>query len=274
MKMIKTSRLPVFLIVTLLFAFASCEDVIKLDLKDSTARIIIEATINASRGECIVQVTKSLNFYQADTFVKIERATVELINGSGAMQTLTEIKPGYYFVDNLSVNPGEVFHLMVNTPAGEQFSAQTNTPDDVVLDSVKIIPGFSDPHSGSKHRYLLDLKWTDPAEIADFYRFKITTNGEPHNGSFTITNDKQFNGLEAEMPLYGYRFSIGDTVRLEFQAIDSLSYSYYKQINDMARPSFVAATPYNPVGNFDNGALGYFGIYWSDIRDMIISLGR
>jgi len=110
--------------------------------------------------------------------------------------------------------------------------------------------------------------------IADFYRFKVTTNGKPHSGSSNIANDKQFDGTGVDMTLYRYDFELGDTVRLEFQSIDSLSYSYYSQINDMARPSFVSATPYNPIGNFDNGAVGYFGIYWFDVRDLIISTRR
>ncbi|MCX6223430.1 MAG: DUF4249 domain-containing protein [Bacteroidia bacterium] len=270
--MTKLNSLPVFLILSLAIILASCEDVIKLDLKNSPSRTVIEATLNVSKGECMVQVTKSLDFYQIDSFVKVERATVELVNGSGAVQTLPEVSPGTYFAGNLFVSPGEIFRLNINGSDGQKYSAQTKAPEDVLLDSLKVVPGFDDPHPGSSPRYLLNLKWKDPVAVANFYRFKVTTNGKPHSGSFSITNDKFFNGTEVDMPLNRYHFEIGDTVRLEFQSIDSLSYSYYSQINDMARPSFVAATPYNPVGNFDNGALGYFGIYYSDVRDLIISI--
>jgi len=270
----KLNRIPVFLILTMFLMLVSCEDVIKLDLTNSPSRTVIEATLNASKGECIVQVSKSLDFYQTDSFAKVEKATVQLVNGTGAVQILPELSPGLYSAGNISVSPGEVFHLNVIVSGSEQYSAQTKAPDAVVLDSLKVIPGNVDPRPGSTPRYLLDLKWKDPAGVTDFYRFKVTTNGKPHTGSMNISNDKLFNGTEVDMPLNRYRFELGDTVRFEFQAIDSISYSYYSQINDMARPSFVAATPYNPIGNFDNGALGYFGIYYSDIRDLIISIRK
>jgi len=267
----KLNRIPVFLLLTLIFFLASCEDVIRLNLKNSAARTVIEATLNASRGECTVIVTKSLDFYQTDSFAKVERATVELVNGKGTVQLLPEVSPGIYMVGNLMVNAGEIFGLNVIVSPAEQYNAQTKASENVHLDSLKVIPGQVDPRPGSKPRFLLDLKWKDPAREANYYRFKVTTNGKPHTGSMTITNDKLFNGTEVDMPLNRYRFELGDTVRLEFQAIDSVSYSYFSQVNDMERPSFVAATPYNPLGNFDNGALGYFGIYYSDIRDLIIS---
>lgn len=270
----KLNSILFFLILALFLVLASCEDVIKLDLKNSPSRTVIEATLNASKGKCLVQVSKSLDFYQTDSFARVEKATVQLINGSGAVKTLPELSPGVYSAGNLSVSPGEVFHLNVMVSASEQYSAQTKAPDAVVLDSLKVIPGIGDPRPGSTPRYLLDLKWKDPAAFANFYRFKVTTNGKPHTGNFTISNDKLFNGTEVDMPLNRYRFELGDTVHFEFQAIDSVSFSYYSQINDMARPSFVAATPYNPIGNFDNNALGYFGIYYSDIRDLIISIRR
>jgi hypothetical protein len=272
--MMKINKLSVLLIFSLLFVLVSCEDVIQLNLKNSAPRTVIEATLNATRGECEVQLTKSLNFYQTDNFVNIEGAAVELVNGSGVVQSLSAVSPGIYSAGNLTVSPGEVFQLNVIISPEEHYTAQTKVPEAVFLDSLKVVPGFGDPRQGAKQIYLMDPKWKDPARIANFYRFKVTTNGKPHTGSFTITTDKPFDGTEVDMPLYRYRLELGDTVRLEFQSIDSLSYSYYNQINDMARPSFVAATPYNPIGNFDNGALGYFGIYYSDIRDLIISIRR
>lgn len=270
----KINKLPVLLILSLLLVLASCEDVIQLNLKNSIPRTVIEATLNATRGECEVQLTKTLGFYQTNHFVNLEGAMVELVNGSGTVQSLSEVSPGIYSAGNLIVSPGEMFRLNVIISLEEHYTAQTKAPEVVFLDSLKVVPGFGDPRPGAKPIYLVDPKWKDPARIANFYRFKVITNGKPHSGSFTITTDKTFDGSEVDMPLYRYRLELGDTVRFEFQSIDSVSYSYYNQINDMAVPSFVAATPYNPIGNFDNGALGYFGIYCSDIRDLIISIRK
>jgi hypothetical protein len=270
MKIMRLKIFPLYLVLPFLVVLTACEDVIHLDLKNAEPRMVIDASLNATKGECTVQVTKSLDFYQTDSFQRIERAKVELISGTGGATVLTEITPGVYFAGNIKVAADEGLKLIVEISTDEKYEASARVPVAVSLDSVKIVRGFGDPRPTSPPIYLVNPVWNDPAGIANYYRFKVTKNGRLRNGSFSITNDEPFDGTRVDMPLYRYDFSIGDTVQLEFQSIDSVSYSYYNQINDMARPSFVSATPYNPVGNFDKSALGYFGVYWSDIRDMMV----
>jgi hypothetical protein len=152
--------------------------------------------------------------------------------------------------------------------------AKTEVPVRIKLDRLLVIRGFVSPAPNSPPEFLINPQWKDPAETADYYRLKVSKNGRVIPGSFSINNDKPFNGSEVNMPLDKYVFQPGDTVRLEFQCIDSISYVYYDQINDMAQPGFVSATPYNPIGNFDNGALGYFGIYFSEVWDTIIAADK
>lgn len=267
----RTFRLPLFLTLTLAIMLYSCEEVIILDLKNSEPRTVIDATLNATSGECEVRVSKSLGFYQSESAAKLSGVKVDLTNGSGTVRSLSEVKPGVYYAGGVSVTVGEVFRLQVTVSPDEQYTAYNRVPPYVRLDSLRAVRGFGDPRPTSPPIYVIKPKWKDPAGIENFYRFKLTNNGKPQRGSLTITNDEPFDGAEVDVPLYGFGFALGDTVRFEFQSIDSLSYSYFSQINDMARPSFVSATPYNPVGNVDNGALGYFGIFFSDVWNLIIT---
>lgn len=270
----KFRKISFFQILALVFVISSCEEVIHLDLKNSAPRTVIEATINATSGECVVLVTKSIGFYEDGKLSKIAGAMVELSTGTGGLKLLQEVSPGVYSAGNLDVKSGEAFRLTVIVSADERYTAETTAPVSIQLDSLKVVRGFGDPRPTSPPVYLINPKWKDPTGTGNFYRFKVTLNNKPQTGSFSITSDEQFDGMEVDMPLYRYAFVLGDTVRLEFQSIDSVSYSYFSQVNDMARPSFVSATPYNPIGNFDNGALGYFGIFHSEVRDLIISSGR
>jgi hypothetical protein len=272
--MMKIKRISIFISLAIVMVLAACEEVIVLDLKDSESRVIIEATLNASTGECTVTASKSIGFYEIESAGRVEGATVELVNGSGLSTRLMETSPGFYWAGDLNVNPGESFQITLTISADEEFSASSKVPFPVYLDSLKIVRGFGDPRPSSPPIFLINPIWKDPAGIPNYYRFKVTTNGKPQSGSFTITNDEPFDGTIVNLPLYRYGFVLGDTVSVEFQSIDSISYSYFTQLNDMARPSFVSATPYNPVGNFDNWALGYFGIYWSEERDLIVSVGK
>jgi hypothetical protein len=252
----------------------SCEEVIQLDLKKSEPRTVIEASINATLRTCNVQVTKSLGFYQTDSVLNIEGAMVQLISSSSAAICLSPVGPGMYSAGNLTIIPGEVLRISVTISADEQYSAETKVPRPVFLDSLKVVPGIADPRLFGKVVYNISPKWKDPGGAANYYRFKITHNGIPHVGMSTITDDVTFDGMDIDYPLYWFAFDLKDTVRLEFQSMDSLSYRYYEQVNVMSLPSFVSATPYNPIGNFDNGALGFFGIYFVDIWDEILSVER
>ncbi len=270
----KFNNISVLIIAGAILALVSCEDVIQLNLKNSAPRTVIQASINATTGECMVEASLSAGFYDSSNFAKLTGANIQFINGTGAVKVLREDSTGFYSTGNVKVSPGEDIRLIVTTSTGDVFTAATKVPSDIRLDSLKIVRGFGDPRPTSKPIYLINPKWKDPAVIANYYRFLVTKNGKFRHGSFNITNDKTFNGTEVDMPLYRNSFEIGDTLRFEFQSIDSVSYSYFKQVNDMARPSFVSATPYNPIGNFDNGALGCFGVYFSDIRDTIISIRK
>ncbi len=274
MIMMKFIKIPIFFSFALVVLLTSCEEVIVLDLKDSASRTIIEATLNASTRECVVKATRSTGFYSVLQYENIEGATIELINGAGTSTRLTETGAGIYSAGNVEVSPGEIFQVKLTIAPDEQYLATSKAPSPVYLDSLKIVRGFGDPRPTSPPIYLIKPIWQDPAGIPNYYRFKVTTNGKPQSGSFTITGDEQFDGTVVDLPLYRYSFSLGDTVQLEFMNIDSVSYAYFNQINDMARPSFVSATPYNPIGNFDNGALGYFGIFFAEKKDLIVSVGR
>jgi hypothetical protein len=270
----KYNKIPIIILFVAMVSLASCEEVIQLNLKNTAPVTVIDATINATSGKCVVQATLSAGFYDNNNLTRNQGAQVELIDGSGNVNLLNEDSAGAYSVSQLKVREGEILQLRLTAADGEVFVATTRAPGVVPLDSLKFVRGFGDPRPTSAPIYLINPKWQDPTGIANYYRFKVTKNGKSGQGSFNITSDEPFDGTEVDMPLYRYGFEIGDTVRFEFQCIDSVSHSYFSQVNDMSRPSFVSATPYNPVGNFDNGALGYFGIYFSEIRDTIVSVRK
>jgi hypothetical protein len=237
--------------------------------------MVIDASLNASEGTLLVEAAFTAGFYDTDTMNMVSGAAVRLTDGTGKSWTLTEVSTGFYSTGGLLPIPGETFRLDFTARDGAAYSAEATVPYAVKMDTLKVVRGFGDPRPTSPPVYVINPMWKDPVGTPNFYRFKVVRNGKiGRSSSFNITNDEPFDGTEVDMPLYMYGFSMGDTVRFEFQSIDSASYAYFNQINDMARPSFVSATPYNPIGNFSNGALGYFGIYHTEIRDLIIMPGK
>jgi hypothetical protein len=271
--MFKIKHISLILIGASGLFLASCEDVIQLDLTEAATRIVVDGSLNATDGVCHVHLSRTLGFYTKDSADQVVGATVELIHASGSRIPLAEVGPGLYRVTGIQVDPGERMRLSVTISDDEKYLAETLIPQPVFLDSLNLSRGIGDPRPGGTPVFLLRPEWRDPSGVDNYYRFKVIKNGELQSG-FNITSDRKVDGTILEQPLFRYFFELGDTVHLEFQSIDSVSYSYFNQINDMARPSFVAATPYNPIGNFDNGALGYFGVYYSEVRDLIVKMGR
>lgn len=124
---------------------------------------------------------------------------------------------------------------------------------------------------------LFAFAWLIPCKLTAEEEIQYSLSGyikDAANGEVLLFANLVIVELNTGASTNQYDFQIDDTAYLEFQCIDSISYSYYSQINDMALPGFISATPYNPIGNFDNGALGYFGIYYSEDWVTIIAADR
>ena len=53
-------------------------------------------------------------------------------------------------------------------------------------------------------------------------------------------------------------------------SIDEATYKYYSDLASIQSSVFDATTPFNPKSNFDNDALGYFGIWYSDVKAIVV----
>ncbi len=63
----------------------------------------------------------------------------------------------------------------------------------------------------------------------------------------------------------------GDTVRYEFISMDKASYQYFDKISQISQEGGGGnVVPFNPIGNFGPEVLGFFGIYTSGYRTVVI----
>ena len=74
----------------------SCEDVIELDLATSAQQYVFDANLNATDSSCVVQLSKTANYYETNDFEAIEDATVVLNLSNGNNYTLTAGSAGQY----------------------------------------------------------------------------------------------------------------------------------------------------------------------------------
>ena len=84
----------ILLLLTVL-AFASCEKVIDVDLKDAEPVIVIEGFVTNRADSQYVNIHRSVPFGQSNVFPGVTGAIVTIADNRGRIVTLRERRPGY-----------------------------------------------------------------------------------------------------------------------------------------------------------------------------------
>lgn len=235
----------------------SCEDVIELELEDTTPRIIIDATLNMSTQEARVFFTNSNGFYEDTEPITVSGASAVLRNDIGISVTLSETEPGLYTAANIPVNPGEEWTLEIESE-GLTYTAITTAPRPAVLDS--LITELEDRPFGGGTEVRLFAEWQDEAEVQNFYRLRPFRNDTLLTQAYNLIDDEFSDGDIMSIPIME-EFDLGSLVKLELMSVDQNYYRYFLELSSVVSNGFNSSSPYNPIGNFNNEALGYFGIF-------------
>lgn len=254
--------------------FSSCTDIIELDLKEADPRIIIEATLNATDSTCSVLVTNSSTFYDTSAVVGVTGMNVVLTKNENTFIVLDEISAGNYFADNIVADSSDVFSISLTDKDGVVYSASAKTPT-APGQFLTIFGSIGDQSShvdsaGNVIEYLFGLcYWFDIPNEEDYYRFKIYKDGEYLADSYNFVDDKTAVGDTMQTGLSEF-FLAGDTVSIEMLSINKEAFDYFIELQDVISAGSNSTTPFNPIGNFDNNALGYFCIQHVVREDFIV----
>jgi hypothetical protein len=253
--------------VALLLASTGCEKVIDLDLKTSSAQLVIEGNLVDDNRPCQVSLSTSANYTDANTFAPVTGATVTLADNAGRSETLRETTPGQYLGASVLGVPGRTYTLRVET-GGTAYVAVSTLPAPVVPFE-KLSTQLS---AFGTDNIQAVVEYTDPVGLGNSYLFRQYRNGRINNTIF-VQNDQFTDGNHVTQTLRAFSNSSndpnnlnklvpGDSLQVEMQNIDANVYEYFRTLNLIlttgAAPS---TTPANPKSNFSGGALGYFSAH-------------
>lgn len=254
----------------------SCEKVVYLDLNSADTRIVIEGNITPDPGPYEVRITTSGDYYTADGIMPISGAQVIVSDDLGNSDTLTEDSVGVYLTNTIVGESDRTYYLEVDYEE-TSYSGSEFLPIKVYIDSLSYdeMPKGAGPppEDESKKMYLIFCHFHDNEETEDYYRFKIDINGEMGNGRgsyYSLASDQLFNGQEVNYTIWGVEAAPQDTVSIVLEAIGFNTYEYFRTLNDALSSGGMGGTPYNPITNLSNNALGYFGAYTSDTSSIIL----
>ncbi len=239
----------------------SCQKVINVDLNSTSPAIVIIGNVNDQPGPYIVTLQQTVNFSQNNTFPPISGAFVSIADNEGNTDTLVETISGTYKTKKISGTPGRTYTLKV-VASGQTYTSSSTMPQPVTFDTLvttyRVSPRNNDTTFSPMAVFL------DPAAFTNYYHFVETRNDSIVTRQFFIddqyTNGRYINySMRSDTSLHH-----GDSVKVEMQCIDQPVYQYFSTFRQASGSTNV--TPFNPVSNISNNALGYFSAHTSRYR--------
>ena len=264
-----------FFFCVLFASMMSCEEVIDLDLGNSKPGIVMEGLITTEPGPYQLKINQSVDFGETNDFPPVVGAVVTVTDQDGNSEVLQEVAEGLYHTVDLQGERGKRYRMDVEY-AGELYSATSAIPLTVVpLDSLTY--EFVEESLFAKEGYYVTAFLTDPAGEVNYYRMKIFVNRETYyfeigdnlvrDDNLWYFNDQFFDGKQMDIE-FPHTLQVGDKVDLELYQVDRSTYDYYRTLGDLGGIGGVA--PANPLSNWSNEALGYFGAVSVEYASLVI----
>jgi hypothetical protein len=255
-------KYKIVIAAVMVIAFASCEKVINVDLKNAEPKIVIEGIVDNSGNPAAVKISKSVSFSAGNTYPAVSGATVKITDGAGNSFTLTEGAAGTYSNALLKGVPGKTYNLSV-TAEGKNYTATSIMPQQVPLDTL-----IQDTVRISGTVKVVNAIFSDPPGFGNNYHLVQIINGK-RNASIFASDDLYTDGSATPFQLDDgdKKLKTGDVVLVEMQCIDYKVYRYIKGLSDLRDANTV---PANPDTNISGNPLGYFSAHTSEKKTIVI----
>jgi Domain of unknown function (DUF4249) len=265
MRILKHSLVLIFLSLT------SC--LRNVDLAPiSESRIVIEGILLEGQNLSL-QITKTIPKTSTDSFPPVPNASVFLSTQTGQTESLEYAGQGLYTSLSIIGMPQSTYTLAV-TLEGETFSATSTMPSHFVrLDSLK--HAFVTPQNDSSGTVSkIILSFDDFGGTSDFGILVLSKNEEfltPNQ--FYRDNSPEDKQTQKEWIIQNGLFP-GDQLKVEFFQLEPILFNYFKKLDEINSQISIGglniAPPENLIGNFDNGAVGFFGAVVLDTISVVV----
>lgn len=278
---------------------AGCEKAVDLNLNEVTPKLVVEATIENEQAPRVV-LTKSFQYFSTINLTDLSNsfvrgAEVEISNGR-LTHRLKEYRldpfPGislfYYGIDSSQLSTAFLGELNTNytltiRSAGSVFKAQTRIPNITRrIDSLYWKPAPALLNDSTK--VSLMFRGTDTPGLGDYVRYFTKQNRDPfYPGLNSVFDDQFIDGnsfdvqIERGVPRNGNLdegysfFDRGDTVVFKLCNIDKACFDFWRTMEfSYASVGNPFSSPTRVISNIQGNALGYFGGYAAQYKQLII----
>lgn len=282
-----------------LIAFTACEKAVDLKLDAVPPKLVVEAVIENGQPPQVI-LTRSVAYFSSinlrdltNSFVR--GAEVEISNGSRThrlKEYRVEPVPGiafyYYSIDSSQLATAFLGELntsysLVIRSGGETVTAQTRIPEITRrIDSFYWKPAPALLNDTNK--VALMFRGTDRPGLGDYVRYFTKQNRDPfYPGLNSVFDDQFIDGSSFDVQIergvprgaelgegYSY-FNRGDTVVFKLCNIDRSTFNFWRTMEfSYASIGNPFSSPTRVLSNITGNALGYFGGYAAQYRQLII----
>jgi len=256
------------------FSFASCEDVVNLDLETGETKLVVDAEILWKKGtagnEQTIKISKTAPYYSSST-PKVSGAQVRVENSNGDIFTFNETEAGVYKCNNF-VPVIEMEYKLFITSEGQSYTATEKLTATTPINKIeqKIVPDF-----GGEDVIELTFYYNDPADQINFYVTDYQSEFLIYP-EYEITNDDFYNGNEISTRFSHEDMKAGNTVKITHRGVSKNFFNYWKLILEASSSNPFQVPPGNIRGNIinntnaNNTAFGYFRLCEADQVDYLV----
>lgn len=259
----------IYLALLISVALSACTEQIELDLNtDENVRLVVDAMITTESKAHLVDLTLTTDFFQEGIPDRAEDAVVSISDGT-TTEILTEDEPGkYYTSDGFAGEVNKSYTLKIDYD-GETYTGTSILPPVATLDSINVVSFEPEEDPFEEEEGPLDNNsviayFQEPAELGDFYIFKMLINGEYYTKGIQdwfFTDDTAVNGSYiADAEFFRFPAEPGDTITFEQFSITEEVFDNLNAVllETIFRGGLFDGAPANVPSNIDNGAIGAF----------------
>ena len=254
-----------FVLLFLVVAFSSCEEVIDLPLKgaDSPA-LIVEAELVDVAGYSFVKLGETLDYYDPKEEPKVSGAIVSVTDQNGNKMDFLENseQKGLYLPQDSDYKGvvGNTYTLLIEYN-GNTYTSESKIYRVGTIDSLQI--RFERETNFQDEGYYMYFYAKEPQDTKDYYFWRNYTNDTlnyENVGDLIFASDEGI-GENIDGLQFPFRYDAGDTVRLEQYSITKETYDYYNDLTNVVfnDGGLFSPPPVNPRTNIKGtNVLGIF----------------
>jgi hypothetical protein len=263
-----------FLTISLLYV-CSCEDPVILNLPVSKEKLVVNGWITNQNKSHEIVLNQTVSFNSSNVYPAVSGSAVYITDRLSFRYDFIEIgNTGIYKSDSLNLigKQGEAYTLHIVLSNGKEYESIREVlhqlPELKELSSDFFFDAGLPIDNPDAKKFFLQGQIQDLPNIRNYYRWKISVNGEERNSpkDLFLFDDKFTDGILFNIKAINVTMKIGDQVTLQHASLTEKGYKYFEQLSDQLSSGIIPNAPPSIIlGNIKNIkdsteiVLGYFG---------------